>query len=231
MAAESQIPGEAVTEIIRRLRSDISAGQPWFTALLEAIGRWPLVEETREGAYYRYLIASEAFDLALLSERLLSEVADLVPEAERDAYLFRNQSPLEIPAEQFKRLVGETKYRQHLNYFYGITVEEALIQAVEEEIRKEEHGVRARSDQENSEEAFRRIYDRSQRELLREFCRIRGYPSGARMQLGIIKEFYYWLFQLRLHTHEKARTASDTRKGLTWLKRSSPSYGNAGFVT
>ncbi len=222
MAGESQSPAAAVTEVIRRLRAEISTGKPWFTALLEAAGRWPLAEENREGACYRYLIASEAFDLALLAERLLGEAADLVPEEERDAYLFRNQAPLEIPAEEFRRLLGETKYRQHLNYFYGITVQEALMQVVEEEIRKEEHGVLARSEQEQTEEAYRRIYDRSQKELLRQFCRDRGYQPAARLQLGTIKEFYYWLFQLRLRTHEKARAASDTRKALTWLGRRKP---------
>jgi len=226
MAAENPSPGVAVTEIIRGLRADISTGKPWYTSLLEAVGRWPLPEENREGSYYRYLIASEALDLALLSERLLSEASDLVPEEERDAYLFYNRTPFEIPPQEFRRLIGDTKYRQHLNYFYGVTVEEALTQVVEEEVRKEEHGVRARSEQEHTEEAYRRIYGRSQKELLREFCRVKGCPRSTRLQLGTMKEFYYWLFQLRLRTHEKARTASDTRKALTWLKCRAPAPGD-----
>jgi hypothetical protein len=226
MAASSQSISETVNEIIQRLRADISSGKPWYPALLEAIGRWPLVEENLEGSHCRYLIAGEAFDLTLLSERLLRETTDLVPDEERDAYLFRNRPPLEIPAEEFRQLVGEIKYHQHLNYFYGITVEEALTQVVEEEVRKEEHGMRARSEQEHTEEAYRRIYDRSQKELLREFCRVKGYPRSARLQLGTIKEFFYWLFQLRLRTHEKARSASDTRKALTWLKCRAPAPGD-----
>ena len=222
MAAESRHPTAACTEIIQRLRADITAGNPWYPALLAAIGGWPLSEENLEGAAYRYLIAGEALDIALLSERLLRETVELVPEQERDLYLFRNQPPLELPAEEFRRLVGEVKYLQHLNYFYGITVEEALTQVVEEEVHKEERGVRARNDQEQTEEAYRRIYDRSQKELLKEFCRTRGYPRSARLQMATMKEFYYWLFQLRLRTHEKARTASDTKKALTWLKRRMP---------
>src|SRR4030042_566037 len=144
MAAESRHPTAACAEIIRSLRGDIAAGNPWYPALLAAIGRWPLAEETLDGIQYRYLIAGEAFDIGLLSERLLRETADLVPEEERDAYLFHNRPPVKISAEEFSHLVGEVKYRQHLNYYYGITVEEALTQVVEEEAQKEERGVRAR---------------------------------------------------------------------------------------
>jgi hypothetical protein len=34
-----------------------------------------------------------------------------------------------------------------------------------------------------------------------------------------MKEFTYWCFKLRVKVCEKARVASDTQKGLMWLKR------------
>jgi hypothetical protein len=37
--------------------------------------------------------------------------------------------------------------------------------------------------------------------------------------LDEMKEFTYWLFKFRLKRHEKARIASDTKKGLDYLKR------------
>ncbi|NOR34195.1 MAG: hypothetical protein GQ579_05895, partial [Bacteroidales bacterium] len=53
------------------------------------------------------------------------------------ALLFRRQAPLKVTLKEFKGLIGGSKYRQYLNYFYGITVEEALFLAVQDEVRKE----------------------------------------------------------------------------------------------
>ena len=39
------------------------------------------------------------------------------------------------------------------------------------------------------------------------------------MSLTEKKEFTYWLFKRRIQQIEKARVASDTRKGLEWLSR------------
>jgi len=78
----------APDETLLRMRQEILAGTHWFEALLDAVGRWRLPEETVLGREYRYLIGSEAFDWLLLAERLLGEVVDLVPPIDRDALLF-----------------------------------------------------------------------------------------------------------------------------------------------
>ena len=146
------------SEAIRHLKEDIANGKHWYIALLEAIGQWTVAEESHNGRDYRYLIANEAFDWLLLAERLLAEIDYLIPEKEMLALLFHARAPIELPKEEFCQLIGEAKYRAHLNYFYGITVEEALLLAVEEEARKEQ---RARAFNENNslwEEAYERIY-------------------------------------------------------------------------
>ena len=74
----SQIVGPAgetalthrVPEAILHLRTMLAAGAPWHRALLEAVGRWTIPEETFEGRKYRYLLQGEAFDWLLLAERL-----------------------------------------------------------------------------------------------------------------------------------------------------------------
>ena len=53
-----------------------------------------------------------------------------------------------------KELIGEKKYGQYLNYFYGITVEEALLLAVQEEIDKERHVQGLRNKSHSSDEAY-----------------------------------------------------------------------------
>jgi len=190
-------------EAIRYLKESIIQGKHWYIALLEAIERWTVSEESYNGRDYRYLIADEAFDWLLLAERLLAEVDNLVPEEEVISLLFHGKTPLELPGEEFCQLIGEAKYRAHLNYFYGITVEETLLLAVEEETRKEQ---RARD-------------GAPMAELLTKFKIEKGYPKRNFMELGELKEFTYWLFKYRLNNCDKARIASDTKKALQELER------------
>ncbi|GAI17611.1 unnamed protein product, partial [marine sediment metagenome] len=104
-------------------------------------------------------------------------------------------------------------------YFYGITVEEALILAVQEEVRKErrtlgygnEHGV--------VNEVYRRIYGATKAILLKRFRREKGYPKLRSISLTELKDFTYWLFKCRLKLCDKAKMASDTKKALECLRR------------
>ena len=123
-----------------------------------------------------------------------------------------------MSAGEVNKLIGDKKYRQYLNYFYGVTVEEALLLAVQEEIDKERRvqGLRSRSDA--FEEAYRRIYNAAREALLDSFRRENGYPQNESTTLAELKEFTYWLFKYRLKQCEKARIASDTRKALQYLK-------------
>lgn len=210
-------------KFIRQLKEDIAAGKHWYIALLEAIGRWEVVEEVVEGRSYKYLIDGEAFDWLLLAERLCQAVNSLLPEDEKIALLFHGKPPLELGAGEFKKLIGGHKYRQQLNYFYGITAEEALLQAVEDEVRKERHALGRNNEQDITDEAFHRIYGTTQQELLNLFRREKGYRRNRSISLAELKEFTYWLFKYRLRHCEKARIGSDTKKALDWLKRNAGS--------
>ena len=69
----------------------------------------------------------EATSWLLLAERLCQTVDSLLPDDEKNALLFYSKPPLNLTSKKFKELIGSIKYHQYLNYFYGITVEEALI--------------------------------------------------------------------------------------------------------
>jgi hypothetical protein len=126
----SQMTSAGDIEAIRHLEQAITSGKHWYIALLEAIGLWKAAEETHNRRTYRYLIAGEAFDWLLLAERLCEAVDSLLPADEKTALLFYGKPPLDLTTEEFKKLIGSSKYHQYLNYFYGITTEEALIGAV-----------------------------------------------------------------------------------------------------
>ena len=215
----SQVPPDGCTEAIRHLKQAIIKGQHWYAALLEAVGLWDTAKETRNGHTYHFLIAGEAFDWLLVAERLCQAVDGLVPEDEKTALLLYGESPLDLPEEQFKDLIGSAKYHQYLNYFYGITVEEALILAVQEEVRKEKWAAGLCKENDAANEIYRRIYGASKAILLRRFRKDKGYPQPRSISLTELKEFTYWLFKHRLKQCDKAKMASDTKKALKWLNR------------
>ena len=201
------------------MRAAVAAGDHWYIALLKTIARWPLPEEEVDGRRYRYLIGGEAFDWLVLAERIVEDVADLVPAEEGENLLFNATPPIEIEESEFERLLGTPKYQAYLNYLYGVTVEEALQLAVEEEIAKERHShVWAASDDERSS-PHGRIYGKSEAELLRLFRKERGEEESPWLDLTEHKELTYWLFKYRIKALDGARVASDTRKGLAALSR------------
>jgi hypothetical protein len=209
----------ADTEAISYLKQAIASGKHWYLALLGAMGLWTSGEEVYHDRVYRYLIDGEAFDWLLLAERLCETVDGLLPEDEKNDLLFHGIPPLELGAEEVGKLIGEKKYHQYLNYFYGVTVEEVLLLAFQEEIEKERRAQGLRSRTDSSDEAFLRIYNTSRETLLDSFRKEKGRPKTDSITLGELKEFTYWLFKYRLKKCEKARIASDTRKALKYLKR------------
>ena len=220
---QNRNPAPATTNrAIRHLKQAIASGRHWYIALLEAIKLWSAAEETHNGHTYQYLIDGEAFDWLLLCERLCLEVDGLLPDDEKTALLFEGRPPLKLKAEEFKGLIGTDKYQQYLNYFYGVTVEEALILAVTEEVRKERQTLGANGEGKINDEAFRRIYGLTRLELLRHFRQERGRRQSNSISLNELKEFTYWLFKYRLKNSDKARVASDTKKALAHLNNATP---------
>ena len=204
-------------EIIAALRGEILAGEPWYPALLRAVAHWRLPEERVGDRYYTYLVGGEAFDWLLLAERLTDALADVIPAREREALLVFGRAPGAPDPEEFRRLIGPAKYRAHLNYLYGVVVEEALQLAVEQDVHKE---LRCRvwgSDRRADETVFERIYGRTREELLASFRDERGLRHTPTLSLAELREFTYWLFKFRLQVADPARIASDTRRGLAQL--------------
>lgn len=217
-------------EAIRHLEQEIAGGRHWYVALLEAIGMWCSAVEDHNGTMYRYLIAGQAFDWLLLAERLCEAVDGLLPVEEKEALLFHARPPLKLDPDEVKALIGQSKYRQYLNYFYGVTVEQALVMAIEEEVLKERRVSGFNNDIDISNEAYRRVYGEARQVLLKCFRKETGYPQLRSITLAETKEFTYWLFKYRIERCEPARVASDTRKALEYLKRQWANKGVFGVL-
>ncbi|MBN2462107.1 MAG: hypothetical protein JXB43_00730, partial [Dehalococcoidia bacterium] len=147
---------------IEHLKQAVAEGKHWYMALLKAIKLWKSPEEDYQGRNLRYLIEGEAFDWLLLAERLSDEISDSIPEEERLNLLFFDLPPLELSREEFKKLIGSVKYRAYLNYLYGVLVEENLVAAVVDEIRKERLVSGSTRHEDILDKAYRRIYSHNQ---------------------------------------------------------------------
>lgn len=215
-SSSEAIPHEP--EAIRYFRDAVLNGKPWYAALLESIRLWELPEESYNGRTFHYVIANEALDWLLVAERLCEAVQDYIPEAELTAFLFHGEPPEALSEDEFEELLGRQKHHQYLNFFYGVTVEEALLLVIEEEIRKERHSSGLTRDSDFvSNESHRRAYGATKAMLLRNFREEKGSPQVESTSLTEMKEFTYWLFKFRVKNSDKARIASDTRKALIWL--------------
>lgn len=228
-AVEIAVPdrGQAARRVIDALKRQFRAGRPaWKVAVLNALAAWPLASEVVDGEQLDYLIGGEAFDWRLLAGRLASDAADAGREAEIRAWLDDPDPSGGFGEAEFTRLLGVDKYRSHLNYLYGVTVERALLAAVEEEITKRRVASGQSATERARDEAYQRVYEGRREDLWAEFCaadltypRGRSGPSRDLLSLADMDAFTYWLFRRRLNRLDPARVASDTRKGLNQLER------------
>lgn len=218
-------------ELLRSLRERITAAgdQDWRIPLFEVISAWPLAHETVDDARHVYLIGGEAFDWRALAERLLRECSDIVSENARETLILGPDPPEGFTEEEFRRALGVDKHRAHLNYVYGVVVENALVLAVDEEIRKRRFSNGFQPDDDHTDAVYRTLYDAPLRDLVEEFlavepdAAVRGRRKSAEdfaaLSLHGSNAFTYWLFKRRFKIAEPARFASDTRKALDQLER------------
>jgi hypothetical protein len=205
-------------EAIRHLQESVAGGKHWYISILEAIKMWNSREEDYKGRRLQYLIDNEAFDWLLLVERLSDEIEAYIPEEQKVALLFFDKPPLSLSKEDFKKIIGIAKYKAYLNFTYGVLVEEALVSAVVDEVRKEKRSLGSNSDNGVRDKAFKRIYGGDEQSLLQDFLKEKRYYGKTRLSLSDMKEFYYWLFKYRIKRSEKPKVASDTRKALLYLQ-------------
>jgi len=211
-AIAQPIPGALI-----HLRTALAAGAPWQKAILEAMGRWTMAEETLDGRRYRYLLQGEAFDWLLLAERLCADVDGAIPADEKEQFLFSGQIPNTVDEEQFRDYLGPSKFRAYMNFRYGVVLEEALQLVAEEEVRKT-HLSRSYSDADSFiEEAYVNLYQKPRSELLKTFQKETKKDRRRNVTLSDLKEFTYWLHKRRINLWDPARVASDTRKAIRRL--------------
>jgi len=216
-------------QAVEALRRALESGDPWYPALLEVVGRWSVAEEEIDEVIFRYLIAGEAFDWLLLAQRLLSEVDGLFPEEEVERLLLFGVTPDSSSEEDFARAVGGPKHRAHLNFQYGVTIEELLLLAAELELQKAGRLSGAGQPQPDIL-AFERVYGKKFEELQLIYSTETVTVINTRVRQTEFQTFIYWLSKYRLRASEPARVASDTRKALALMSRMEAGRARLGGI-
>ncbi len=194
----------------------LEAGAPWYPALLDVVARWTAAEEIVDGEECRYLLHGEAFDWLLLAQRLIDAAEDLIPAEEAEQLVVHGISPLRESDEEFEVAIGAAKYRAHLNFQYGVIVEELLLLAVELEIAKAGRlagtGLPA-----PDVRAYEVVYGKPLEELKVLYGAATGELVTERMGQSDMQAFTYWLSKYRVRSVEPARVASDTKKAMAMM--------------
>jgi hypothetical protein len=205
--------------------SALKRGENWFPCLLKVISQWTQPTETWKNRRYAYLIGQEAFDWLLLAERLLDDTDDLILSKEKEDLLFNGKPPIPMTSNLFREMIGPHKYRAHLNFLYGVIVEQALQQLTLEEFTKGTQNQISREEQ-LEQSTFESLYN-SPRELL--YSEFREAMVGTQMEHSPIEEhnsFTYWLFKKRVKLADPSRLASDTLKGIRTFSTINPDFWN-----
>ena len=218
---DAQLMQVGPESLLAAFHAQLHAGRPWFDALLDCVSEWQAPRETIDGREYVYLIEQEAFDWLLLAERICdSAPPGLLPADEVEAFLVEESPPVALSEIEFQQRLGTAKYWAHLNFLYGVRVEQALHLAMERVLQKARSGLAfSHARDELDGDVFGRIYGARQPDLLREFRAANDRPDAdpERIEHAEWQAFTYWLFRRRLQRQDPARVASDTRQGLEML--------------
>ena len=212
---EGPLDPEQAEEALRR---QVTHGHPWYPALLEVVARWSAAAEELNGVVQQYLIGGEAFDWLLLAQRLLAPIEELIPAGELERLLIFGVTPDGSSEEDFARAIGGAKHRAHLNFQYGVTIEELLLLAAELELQKAGRLAGAGRPQPDVM-SYERVYGKTLEELQLLYATETDSLLAARLRQSELQAFTYWCSKYRLRTSEPARVASDTKKALALLSR------------
>ena len=211
----------ALDDLSRRIESD---AEGWRAHIFNAISVWRLPSETVADEEYVYFIGGEAFNWRRLAERLAWHIALQLPEElelEMQDWLDSDDIFGGLEESEFRKALGHDKWRAHLNYFYGVTLERCLVLHAGLVIEKDRVGHGRGVNDDVMDGAFVTLYEAEEPQLWAEFATACGLGdhSGAARSVALDDEFTYWLFKRRVRTTYQVHVAHEVRHGLAMLER------------
>ncbi len=201
----------------------------WKPAFLETVAAWPKENERACDEIFHYFIGGEAFNWKRLAERIATQLSEEENPSVTPEELFEWLDTTGVfggmPEQQFQRILGVDAWRAHLNYFYGVHIEQCLIAAVQSRIQKRRFSNGMPPSDDASERVYLGLYEETEEMLWDQFLEensvrlsdlIDESPDETRT-IALDEEFTYWLFKRRMEYSNAAQVAAETRRGLDML--------------
>jgi len=193
----------------------------WQISILKKISKWPLQKNQTNSKRSKYLIFGEALDWKLLAEKVSIKGCGKASD-KLQSWLDLSDPMGGFNELQFKRYVGLEKYRAVLSFFYGVTVERALVIDIQELFFKRLIGNGKHPNETFCDGLYVELYGKTQDELWTDFTETTEANNVLKGRDHFLFEdniFTYWLFKLRMSFSEPEKLASDTRRGLQRLSK------------
>jgi hypothetical protein len=200
----------------------LNNGENWKDVVLEVIKIWGIPEEKKGNHKLIYLISGEAFNWVRLAIRIINSSNIEVPEDEIREFLFSGFLPNALSEDEFKSKIGESKFKGWQNYYYGIIVEQGVIELTKINIMKEIFSIGIDISDEKLDIVFDEIYGNSFEVLWKNFNLNtngvnRKYYLSKTTGQSESEEFIYWLFKKRLSKSTPEVFASRVNEALKYL--------------
>ena len=200
----------------------LNNGENWKDVVLEIIRIWRIPEEKKGNHKSTYLISGEAFNWIRLAIRIVNSSNIEIPEDEIREFLFSGFLPNALSEDEFKSKIGDSKFKGWQNYYYGIIVEQGVIELTKMNIMKKVFSTGVNISDERLDIVFDEIYGNSFEVLWKDFnLNIIGvnrkYYLPKTTGESESEEFVYWLFKRRLSKSTPEVFASRVNEALKYL--------------
>lgn len=219
---------QLLDHLIQQIEDEPSNWKPIF---LGTVAAWPKQNERANGETFHYFIGGEAFNWKRLAERIATQLDEenhtAVPSSDLFEWLETTGVFGRMPEQKFQRILGVDAWRAHLNYFYGVHIEQCLIAAVQSRVQKRRYSKGLPPSDDASDRAYLGLYEETEETLWDQFLDenslrlsdlIAESPEETRT-IALDEEFTYWLFKRRIEYTNAAQVAAETRRGLDMLAR------------
>ena len=192
---------------------------------------WPKQNELLNGQPFHYFIGGEAFNWKRLAELIATQIADTDTDFIHADQIFKWIDSTGvfggINEQEFRRILGVDAWRAHLNYFYGVHIEQCLIAAIQSRIQKKRYSAGMPPSDDASDRAFLGLYEETEQDLWQTFLELNSErladliaeSTEESRTVALDEEFTYWLFKRRIEHTNAPQVAAETQRGLDMLNR------------
>ena len=206
------------------VEKSLKDGLDWREVVLGTIKIWKIPEEKFGNQKLIYLISGEAFNWIRLATRIISSFNIQPPREQINDFLFKGFLPCGFSENKFKSKIGDVKFRGWQNYFYGVIVEESVIELSKLKFMKKVFSSGIDISEKILDEIYKEIYGDIFEVLWEKFNfydqkgnRNKKYYLPKTTGQSQIDEFTYWLFKNRLMNSTPEVFASRVNEALKYL--------------